>query len=709
MQLYLTIKQQKKVIVSILLLVSLLIFNIVISSVWASSITISIPYENKSLFSALSAQNNFDDLEPLPTEIAFKVSASHQNDFVYLNFKIAPKYYLYQEKIKLVLDVPEDNQVSTYYKYPNKPTFKVLPLIFPKAVSHYDETFKKEVLIYRDQLMVTVPLKTVKNKTIQPLDLPLSLIVYSQGCSDLGICYPPRIQRIRFNAQQVLGTIVELKKDPLLDTSLSNLQQPLVLSDSLEKKNTTKITDITSQTSTITQLMYTQPVWLWVLGFTALGILLSLTPCVLPMVPIVSAMVLNKKENQVLTTLQSFQRSVIYLFGMCFSYTSLGVSAGLAGIGLGGFLQQPWVLIVFASLMVIMAGAQFNWYYLRLPNFLQSRLNTYLKPNYSSDKFTIDPQNDTLNISKTSKSNYIALFIMGALSAIVVSPCITPPLAGILLFISQTQDALKGALALFSLSLGMGLPLLLITIGGANMLPKSGIWMQKISYSFGILLLLVALWTLQSLISSLLFSMVFVVLLLVSAEHLGAFHDTQHLVTRLARLFKGLALCILCWAFAIILGIAMGHTNIQRPLGNLLFLSSHSTEKPIVFETVSSANLMTLLHNDVKSNTSPYIVDIYADWCVACIEFEQQTLTDLSVQHALKKFKRLRVDVTKNTIDDQALMKNLQLFGPPAILFYSALGQSLGEGSQVIGFKNSEQFLQHLQMIDVTLTGLSSQ
>jgi thiol:disulfide interchange protein DsbD len=277
------------------------------------------------------------------------------------------------------------------------------------------------------------------------------------------------------------------------------------------------------------------------------------------------------------------------------------------------------------------------------------------------------------------------------------------------LFISQTQDALKGALALFSLSLGMGLPLLLITMGGANMLPKSGVWMQKVSYTFGILLLLVALWTLQSLISSLLFSMMFVVLLLVSAEHLGAFHDTQHLVTRLARLFKGVALCILCWAFAIILGIAMGHTNIQRPLGNLLLSSPHSTEKSIVFESVSSTNLMTLLRNNINLNKSPYIVDIYADWCVSCLEFERQTFTDLNVQQALKKFKRLRVDVTKNTIDDQALMKKLQLFGPPAILFYSASGQFLGESSQIIGFRNAEQFLQHLQMIDTTLMSLPSQ
>jgi thiol:disulfide interchange protein DsbD len=415
------------------------------------------------------------------------------------------------------------------------------------------------------------------------------------------------------------------------------------------------------------------------------------------MIPIVLAMVLNKKTGQVLTTLHSLQRSVIYLFGMCFSYTSLGVLAGLAGIGLGGFLQQPWVLIVFAGLMVIMAGAQFNWYYLRLPDFLQTRLNIYLQSTYLGNKSAVD-----------SKNNYIALFIMGALSAVVVSPCVTPPLAGILLFISQTQDALKGALALFSLSLGMGLPLLLITVGGANSLPKSGVWMQKVSYTFGILLLLVALWTLQSLISSLLFSVMFVALLLLLAEHLGAFHDTQYLVTRSARLFKAAALCILCWAFAIILGIAMGHTNIQRPLGNLSLLSPNLIEKSTVFETVSSANLIPLLHNNVNSNTSPYIVDIYADWCVSCIEFERQTLTDSSVQQALKKFKRLRVDVTNNTVDDQALMKKLQLFGPPAILFYSAAGQSLGESSQVIGFKNAKQFLQHLQVINTTLMNLPS-
>jgi thioredoxin:protein disulfide reductase len=697
MQQYLTIEKKQKVTISIVLLISLVISNIIISRVWANSITIPNSYENKSFISSLSTQNKFDDLEPLPTEIAFKTTASRQNDLIYINFKIAPKYYLYQEKIKLILDAPEENQVSTYYKHLSKPNFKVLSPVFSKATSYYDETFKKEMLIYRDQLTLTVPLKVVKNKFIQSLNLPLSLTVYSQGCADLGICYPPRIQKIHFNEQQVNGTISELKKDPLLDASLSELRQSPILSDGLETIPTVKITDITSQTSTITQLMYIQPVWLWALEFVALGILLAFTPCVLPMIPIVLAMVLNKKTGQVLTTLHSLQRSVIYLFGMCFSYTSLGVLAGLAGIGLGGFLQQPWVLIVFAGLMVIMAGAQFNWYYLRLPDFLQTRLNIYLQSTYLGNKSAVD-----------SKNNYIALFIMGALSAVVVSPCVTPPLAGILLFISQTQDALKGAVALFSLSLGMGLPLLLITVGGANSLPKSGVWMQKVSYTFGILLLLVALWTLQSLISSLLFSVMFVALLLLLAEHLGAFHDTQYLVTRSARLFKAAALCILCWAFAIILGIAMGHTNIQRPLGNLSLLSPNLIEKSTVFETVSSANLIPLLHNNVNSNTSPYIVDIYADWCVSCIEFERQTLTDSSVQQALKKFKRLRVDVTNNTVDDQALMKKLQLFGPPAILFYSAAGQSLGESSQVIGFKNAKQFLQHLQVINTTLMNLPS-
>jgi thiol:disulfide interchange protein DsbD len=697
MQQYLTIEKKQKVTISIVLFISLIIFNIVISRVWANSTTIPNSYENKSFLSSLSTQNKFDELEPLPIEIAFKTTASRQNDLIYINFKIAPKYYLYQEKIKLILDAPEENQVSTYYKNLSKPNFKVLSPVFSKATSYYDETFKKEMLIYRDQLTLTVPLKVVKNKSIQSLSLPLSLTVYSQGCADLGICYPPRVQKINFNEQQVNGTISELKKDPLLDTPLSELRQLPIFSDGLETTPTVKITDITSQTSTITQLMYIQPVWLWALEFVALGILLAFTPCVLPMIPIVLAMVLNKKTGQVLTTLHSLQRSVIYLFGMCFSYTSLGVLAGLAGIGLGGFLQQPWVLIVFAGLMVIMAGAQFNWYYLRLPDFLQTRLNTYLQSTYLGNKSAVD-----------SKNNYIALFIMGALSAVVVSPCVTPPLAGILLFISQTQDALKGALALFSLSLGMGLPLLLITVGGANSLPKSGVWMQKVSYTFGILLLLVALWTLQSLISSLLFSVMFVALLLLLAEHLGAFHDTQHLVTRLARLFKAVALCILCWAFAIILGIAMGHTNIQRPLGNLSLSSPYLIEKPIIFENVSSTNLMPLLRNNVNSNTSPYIVDIYADWCVSCIELERQTLTDSSVQQALKKFKRLRVDVTNNTVDDQALMKKLQLFGPPAILFYSAAGQSLGESSQVIGFKNAKQFLQHLQAINTTLMNLSS-
>jgi thioredoxin:protein disulfide reductase len=707
-RLYTTTQSKQQVLVFLMSWVVMIFFAAYLSTAVAQTTNFS-PEPSSWLSTLLNKAPSNSDLkqqeEPLSTEDAFKTTASRQENTFYINFKIAPKYYLYQEKIKVVL---ETNQTNSAQKN-NKP----LSLVFPTPIFHYDEVFKKQMPIYRNQLVLTVSLfdalKSKNTKNInntnstnntnnnQSLDTSISFIVYSQGCADLGICYPPRIQRLLFNSQQTQAVVTELKKDPFLYTSTdTSLTTPIDI-NRVEKKNATQIIN-SNQQPLLSQLIHKQAVWLWVLQFLFLGSLLALTPCVLPMLPIVLSMVLNKNQEKTLTIWQTFQRTLTYVFGMCVSYTVLGVLAGLAGVGLSGFLQRPWVLITFSLLMVLMAGVQFNWYYLRLPEFMQRYFNFY-----SSNKTVIG----------TSKRGYVSLFFMGALSAVVVSPCVTPPLAGILLFISQTQDILKGALALFSLSFGMGLPLLAIALGGTNILPKSGAWMQQVSYTFGVLLLMVALWTVQSLLSPMLFALAVVGLLLLLAEHLGAFHSSQHLLSRAARLFKAVAWCVLIWAFMILVGVGMGHADIQRPLGRLTasFLPSvQSNHESIAFETVSSANLMTIIKphaNTVDLNQLPYIVDIYADWCVSCIEFERYTLTDLNVQNALKQFKRLRVDVTHNTVEDQQLMKRLGLFGPPAVVFYRADGQALNESTRVIGFKNAQQFLEHLHTIDGQLRASS--
>lgn len=773
---------------TVLLNVSI-VFSLFLSSAYSAQLQNKQPLNtltqsNLNWVSSLFTQNKPNNVldtnnnQPLSIEEAFKTKVFYQNNRFYLSFDIAPKYYLYQEKIKIVLNT-HPISASTYspdsinsFDKASKELYdssmiESIPISFPKAISHYDDTFKKAMLIYRNQLLIPLPFKINTSIQSKSFNFPISLIVYSQGCADIGICYPPRIQSVELINSQKDAIITELKQDPFkqvlkslnpaasnstlndlsikdssplrdfnnLDTNTNYTNQvipeqtQLINTDNIDTINqNNNLADfninntyksVNSDNSTVNTLSHVnifknimpvnatmgewiqiQPIGLWVLTCFVLGILLAFTPCTLPMLPIISAMVLNNTGDSAVTTLHALKRSAMYVLGMCVAYTVLGVLAGLIGTGLSGFLQQPSVLIGFAILMVLMAGLQFDWYSLRLPAFLQSRLST-----------------PASNQPFVSKPLYFRLFIMGMLSAGIVSPCLTPPLAGILLFISQTKDVLNGGLALFSLSLGMGLPLLLITIGGSTVLPKSGVWMKQINYFFGILLLTVALWMIQSLIPVIVFNLAFIGILLLFAEFLGVFHSLKEHSTRFARLLKAFGLCIVLWAFAILIGIATGvQVNITQPLNHVsigFIPNTLNVNQPnAMFETVSSTQLIGMLNQankqlegikNTQSNKLPYIVDIYADWCRACIEFEEQTLTDSTVKQALQSFKRVRIDVTKYTLDDQIFMKKLGIFGPPAVVFYSPNGQFLGKNTVLIGFKNADQFLKHIQFIQSIL------
>jgi thiol:disulfide interchange protein DsbD len=644
--------------------------------------------------------------EPLPLELAFKTAATRQGSAVTVQFDIAAGYYLYREKIKILAELPVNALAN------NAAQAIELPLSLPAGASHYDETFQKTVAIYRQQLRV--PLEAAPSASDKAV--PISLIVYSQGCADIGICYPPRIQRLTFATATSPLMITDLKRDPVTQGSIqivkvapvapavlekkkdltpavsltqavpASVATPLNSSDSAATANKPQTNSNTADTHSVAYLIQTQPMLVWLFGFVGVGLLLAFTPCVLPMMPIVSAIVLGQSSNTVRTGGQALARSAAYVFGMCASYTLLGVVAGLAGVGLGAYLQQPWVLTVFALLMVLMAGMQFGWYQLRLPDALQQRLNHLNQHNQAA----------------TSKGGYAGLILMGALAAVIVSPCVTPPLAGILLFISQTQDAFKGALALFSLSLGMGLPLLMLAVGGAKWLPKTGVWMQQLSYTFGVLLLAVAVWIVRSLVPAPLFSMACAALLILLAENFGAFQAAALQSTRASRLLKAVSWCALLWAAIIMCGLAMGSYDLLRPLAVMSAstgsgqTTSADASPSSTFKTVASGDLNAAL----QAGDKPYIVDIYADWCVSCVEFERFTLRDAAVNQALAGFKRLRVDVTHNTLDDQALLKQLHLFGPPAMVFYSTDGKPLNDSTRVIGFQAAEQFLSHLRRLE---------
>jgi thioredoxin:protein disulfide reductase len=672
--------------------------------------------------------------DPLPVEQAFVISATRKPTGVSIQFLSANGYYLYREKFKILATASQAD----------------LTPALPPGVVKYDETFGKNVATFRG--MLSLP----EVKLAQPMSEGLSIDVYSQGCADIGICYPPQYQRVQFAPNTATATIAAFEpprspsnsktantsplKPPLaasvnaaqpdqanspslpLQPSLSSpttITLPVVNNalSSANRSNTSNTTlssgikpaSTAQEPSSVAHLFQgTHPAWL-VLAFIGFGLLLTFTPCVLPMVPIVSAIVLGGQPKTVIAeavsnpnhssntsssinTQQAFLRSSSYVLGMCVAYTALGVLAGLAGQGLAGFLQQAWVLYAFAVLMVLLAGAQFGWYRLTLPAFLSNR--------------AVAQQDQLRSTPRSGVLHYLGIAVMGALSALMVGPCLTAPLAGVLTYIAQTGDAWLGGLALFGLSLGMGIPLLLVGVGGARCLPKTGAWMEHVNYGFGLMLLAVAVWMVQSLLPAWLLSVLWLTMLVLSAQALGAFRVFSHASSgtsssRLSSLLQALGFICLVWAIAMVWGMAAGRFDPLSPLkaSDVSTTQRGATAASAQFETIPAAQVATRLN---QVGNTPIMLDIYADWCVSCIEFEHYTFADPRVAAQLAAFTLLRVDVTQNTVQDRALLKQLGLFGPPAILFFTRQGDkpyAEDAAARVIGFQSAELFLQQLKTV----------
>jgi thioredoxin:protein disulfide reductase len=590
--------------------------------------------------------------DPLAPEVAFALSAKRKANSLDINFLIAPDYYLYKDKISIRSS--EANSIGVFN--------------FPLGLIKYDDTFAKNVEAYRQQLNLTgIP-------TLASLTKELVIDVRSQGCADIGICYPPQLQRLTFAPNetsaivQTLEFVAEKTADlqPVNAITIPNADVMPAASSKLDSE------------SRVSKVLKSSNPFLLVLGFVGFGLLLSFTPCVLPMVPIVSAIVLGKHsgDQHAISTAQGLKFSLAYVFGMCVTYTLIGVAAGLAGAGLSAFLQHPVLLMSFGLLMIGLAGAQLGWYTLSLPQAWLPKLAAVQ--------------------SKVGAQRYLGIVLMGALSAVMVGPCVTAPLAGVLAYIAQTGDAWLGAVALFSLAFGMGIPLLLIGAGGAHFLPKTGSWMNRVTYGFGIMLVCVAIWTVQSLLPAWLLTMSWLLVLLMTAEWMGAFHFTQA-SNPAKRIAQAIGWMLVVWASAVVWGMAAGRFDVVQPLASISRSSQMSGQSPdkVTFKTIAAQDLtLTLFKLDGK----PALLDVYADWCVSCIELERFTFKDSQVSELMSQFNLIKVDATRNTVSDQALLKSLKLFGPPAIVFYNTQGIEI-EGARVIGFQAAQPFSEHLKQV----------
>ena len=538
-------------------------------------------------------------------------------------FTIAPGHYLYRERI--------------HFSVQDAPSIHINAEL-PHGELKHDPNFG-EMEVFHQDFEATLTLTDTK-----PLPAEITLLANYQGCSEKGLCYAP------------------IKKTFTLPLS-NDANQPAKVSPQ-------------ASNDPITNLLKSGKFWLIATGFFGFGLLLSLSPCVLPMIPILSGIIVGDKRSHHahISKLHTFNLSLAYTLGMAVTYTLAGIAAGLSGKLLSNALQTPWALGFMAIIFVLLALSMFGFYELKLPDGFENRV---------------------LNLASRFRGGHlVGVFVMGIFSALIVSPCIVAPLAGILLYISQTHDVLLGGIALFTLSLGMGVPLLLIGASAGRLLPKAGIWMNHVRQVFGVLMLGVAIWLIAPVIPAALQLLLWAALLIIPAIYMHATDRLPSDAGSWAKFWKGIAIIMLLLGISLVIGAASGAKSPLAPLANLQAGTSAKVSAPLPFEPVrNSAELDSKL---AASDGRFVMLDFYADWCVACKEFEQYTFADPRVANQLRQFQLLKADVTDNTAEDAALLKRFGLFGPPGIIFFDKKGNQV---SKVIGYQDAETFIQTLHKL----------
>lgn len=537
---------------------------------------------------------------------------------------------------------------------------------FPAGDIKYDPTFDKKMEVYHQDVDVSVPLSPGAGAFI--------LKVTSQGCAEAGICYPPMEQQVSL-APVSGGYRVDGIRAPDEDAPGMAASTPAGTIGSLLAAGDTGLADAIGGLG----LLRTAGV------FLLLGILLAFTPCVLPMVPILSSIVLGgQATGRRVSRLRGLGLAAAYVLGMSLVYTALGVAAGLSGAGLAAWLQNPWVLGLFAAVLAVLALAMFDVFSLQVPTGLQARLHA---------------RSATIPGGRATGA-----LLMGAVSALIVGPCVAAPLAGALLYISQSRDVMLGATALFALAWGMGVPLLLVGGSAGALLPRAGAWMVGVKWGFGVLLLGTAWWMVAPVLPSWIAMVGWAFLLVLAAVLLwtpvqthGAaapgHHHAVHTpgigqgVRRTLGLLSGLAGAL------VLIGVSSGGRDLFQPLAHLASMqsgivrNSDGLAAPVFRPVASSAELSAIL----ATADRPVMLDFYADWCVSCHEMERFTFNDPAVAARMKQMLLLRADVTANNAQDRELLKRFRLFGPPGMIFFSAAGEEMKE-ARVVGFKRAGVF-----------------
>ncbi len=534
--------------------------------------------------------------------------------------KIAKDIYLYADKLKIELIDAKGLSIKNITK--------------PATSEHQGD----KVYIKSPNFIVTLK-KDAPLQGIQDVKVKISY----QGCSEQGLCYEPSTKEF----------MLQIDADKLS-----------------AKNNTLHVkAEEKSETDSIADTIKSSSFFVILATFFGFGVLLSLTPCVFPMIPIISGVIISQGEG--LTTKKAFALSLVYVLAMAVAYTIAGILAGVFGANLQAALQNPWVVYSFAGVFVALAASMFGFYELKLPDALVTKVST-----------------------NTNRNGFIGVAIMGFLSALIVGPCVAAPLAGALVYIGQTGDALLGGAALFSMSIGMGVLLILVGVSAGKFMPKPGPWMVMVNEIFGALMLGVAIWMLEKVLPSSVTILMYAIVGIGFSIHFGAFDKDGHSFKR------SLSLLLFIYSLALFMSVLAGAPSIKQPLG---FLKSQAAgrvlpanEKKLEFIKVTSLDeLNTLLE---KNRGKKIMLDFAADWCTACKELEEVTFADPKVKEKLSEFVLIRADVTANGSKEKALSKAYGVFGPPVIIFFNK-DLHVKKSKTIVGFIEPQEFLKHLNSL----------
>jgi thiol:disulfide interchange protein DsbD len=586
------------------------------------------------LASAASAQDALPDLAALAgdnaqkflhPDQAFRTDAIVAGDQVTVRVTIADGYYLYRNKTALRLEAGSPRVLGE--------------LEMPAGEPHEDEYFGKQ-RVFRGAVELGAKLGGSG---------PFLLLFQYQGCADAGLCYPPQLKTFAFDASGALH-IPPAPSD--VELARREAATDAVPADAPEQDR-------------LAGVIGTGSLALVIGVFFLAGLALTFTPCVLPMIPILSGIIAG--EGARATPLRAFMVSLTYVLAMAATYTLAGVLAGLFGQNLQAALQAPWVLASFALLFVVLSFSMFGYYELQMPSTVQTWLT---------------------KVSNSQRGGtFVGAGVMGVLSALIVGPCVTAPLVGALVYIGQSGDPVRGGIALFALSLGMGVPLLLVGTSLGGLLPRAGGWMDTVKQAFGVLLLAVALWFARTLLPAGVVMVGWGLLAIGFALLLGVLDAAPQ---GIAKARRALAVVVLVLGLAIVVGAASGGRDPLNPLAGLRAGGGDEAEA-LAFRRIKTVDELDAALAQALAEGRPVLLDFYADWCVACKEMEAYTFNTAQVQSALAGVVLLQADVTANDAADRALLARFGLFGPPTTILFGADGQEIA-AARAVGFVAADDY-----------------